>query len=1150
MATFDSIVDVARRHAGEGVSSRVSFITDGEREHVDLTYPALVRRAAAIGAILQDRGAAGERVLIVQAPGLGYMESILGTLVAGAVAVPTPTAAFSQTRRAEARLRGIARDACARFALVDAAGLADPGLAELERIESDRVPTDAADRWREHHPASDDLALLQYTSGSTLEPRGVMITHANLEANARVFSGPSFFSTRRESVVVSWVPLFHDLGLVSMFIGSLAVGCSFVHLSAARFAEDPMRWLRALTRFRGTHTAAPNFAYDLCVRRANAENARDLDLRTVEVMMNGAEPARCETMERFAERFGPSGLDPDALIHHYGMAEHTAFVAGSGRAMDRQGRSFDRAALLRGRAVAPSAGVDATRLPTLGVPPGDHTIRIADVSARRPLDAGIVGEIWIASPSVGSGYFSRPTQTEETFGARLEGDAQPYLRTGDLGFFYEGDLFIAGRLKDVIIVRGENHFPQDLERSAAASDASIRPGGVAAVEVPDGEGAAIAIVAELIESVSPLDAKRIIANVRRSLSEDHGLHAGVVALIRRGTSLKTTSGKIQRSATRAALLSGSLALEAIWNESASASGAPAGSANPKKSAGRATSSAFETSIYRVEWNVAAGAETRAARDDRSWIVLLDRGTFGRKVVDQLQASSVRCHVVDAPSDPALAHRAVEAALANVADPKDVRGVVLFATLDLAAASSAAAACAMMRALATLVAERALGSLVVLTRGAQRVSLDEPILPAQAALWGGGRALTYDQPQHPTFLVDIDPRDDGRDVPAVADHLTEKLEEREVAVRGGSTYVARLVDAAWSASAPTPPVRPDGRYAIGLDDEPLGLRLAGRYLERGARHLRLVTSHPSSAVDRFVERCRDGGIDVHVVPPRRARPESGAPLDGVVLTVSPSSEAPLDRRLEDWAAIDFALGDAPGLSFFACLSLAVGVLGAPASVEEASVAAMADAIVQRRAALGLPAASLCHGPTVCDEEHAAACSSVGLRYHTDGDVASNLDAAFRTATDGASWIVLPFPLRNLLELLPLAADCTIFHDVAPPAFAVRQVQAASTESYVAPRSAVERVLCELVAATLRVERVGVHDSFFALGGDSILATGLLASANERFGLSIATEHVAALFETFTVDRMAKLVEEAVVARVAALSPQEVEALLAEPEVEIP
>jgi acyl-CoA synthetase (AMP-forming)/AMP-acid ligase II len=548
----------------------LTFLQDGETETGHLTQGALAGAAGRIAGALAARGVGpamgpglegAARVLLLYPAGLDFVQAFMGTLRAGAVAVPAPHAQGGRSQAA--RLAAIAADAAPALVLTTT-GL----CAETEAALGPAIPVTTieallagAQEMPPPLPAPDALALIQYTSGSTGNPRGVMITHAAIMANQRMIT--ERFGHSPATVCVGWLPMFHDMGLIGNLLQPLYAGYLSVLMPPVAFLEDPLHWLAAITRYgagggvtgSGITGGAPNFAYDLCVDRIAPADRADLDLRGWTIAYSGSEPVRAATLDRFAAAFAPYGFRRRAFYPCYGMAEATLLIAG-GEVAD-----------LAPRVTVTEPGQAPRSVVGCGAPGADHAVLVVDPETHSPLPAGQTGEIWFAGPSVGSGYWQRPAETAAMFGASpADRDDPRWLRTGDLGFVQGAEVFVTGRIKDVLIVKGRNHYPQDLEATAQASHPGLRPdcGAAFLVEGPDGAGRdrqALVIVHEVTAAVLRAPPVAEIAGaMRAAISRDHGLHLAVVALIRPGSLPKTTSGKLQRARTRAAFLAGTLPL--------------------------------------------------------------------------------------------------------------------------------------------------------------------------------------------------------------------------------------------------------------------------------------------------------------------------------------------------------------------------------------------------------------------------------------------------------------------------------------------------------------------------------------------------------------------------------------------------------------
>ncbi|WP_143665328.1 non-ribosomal peptide synthetase [Streptomyces sp. CS227] len=539
---IDLLADTAAR-----VPDRVAFrhLADGETPAGELTYAQLDTGARAVAARLQALGLRGREVVLLYPSGLDYVTAFFGCLYAGAVAVP----AYPPTRqpRSLARIVGIVADCGAGTVLTTTAfaaklGSRMPAAAALRVVTTDDVPLDGVEPWSRPVADADTLAFIQYTSGSTSNPRGVLLTHGNLLSNAAVTQ--RLFRTGEDTRIVSWLPMYHDMGLIGSVLGTVHSGGSCVLMSPSAFAQRPGRWLEAISRFGATASGAPNFAYDLCVDRIGPEERARLDLSSWEVAFNGAEPLRPSTLRRFAEAFADSGFRAEALTPCYGLAEATLLVTGK-----RWGTPA---------AVDKAPPSDGAPVVSSGIPADDVRVEIVDAATHRPAEPGAVGEIWVDSPGTAHGYLGHPELSEATFGATLAGTPGPrFLRTGDLGYLAEGELHVVGRLKDLVVVRGRNHYPQDIERTAELSHEALRPGGGAAFPVTVGGEEHLALVHELDRSFEG-DLDEVVTAARAGVAAEHRVRPHSVVLIRAGSLPRTSSGKVQRRACRAELLAGSL----------------------------------------------------------------------------------------------------------------------------------------------------------------------------------------------------------------------------------------------------------------------------------------------------------------------------------------------------------------------------------------------------------------------------------------------------------------------------------------------------------------------------------------------------------------------------------------------------------------
>jgi 8-amino-7-oxononanoate synthase len=574
-----TIVDLLRQRAADRPHDRaLTVIGGGENEELNITYAELDRQARAVGGWLLANGMAGKRVLLLYPSGLDFIAAFMGCLYGGAVAVP---AYPPRKNRSVERIEGIASDADAAVALstrdvvdrFEGLKAGAPSLQNLVWQVTAELEPHWADRWERPRIDGDTLAFLQYTSGSTGTPKGVMLTHENLLHNSlRIMQA---FELTRSQASVFWLPSFHDMGLIGGILVPLYGGKFNVLMSPVAFLQKPLRWLQAISKYRATISGGPNFAYELCVRKTTPEQRAALDLSSWSLAFNGAEPVRAETIEAFSEAFAVSGFRRRAFYPCYGLAESTLMVTGGMKFEEPVVRSFDAESIETGVAVPrPANAAGARRMVGSGRELDGQDVLIVEPQTCEPLPPGRVGEIWVSGPSVARGYWNRPEESQGNFGAMLaqpepalaggavakwQPNPGPYLRTGDLGFFDNGELFVAGRLKDLIIVRGRNHYPQDIERDVEQACDIVRPGSVAAFSVEYEGRERVVVVAELergkrerAELVAAFEA------IRSRLAKEHEVAVEGIVLVRPNSVPKTSSGKIQRRACRRQFLEGTL----------------------------------------------------------------------------------------------------------------------------------------------------------------------------------------------------------------------------------------------------------------------------------------------------------------------------------------------------------------------------------------------------------------------------------------------------------------------------------------------------------------------------------------------------------------------------------------------------------------
>lgn len=579
--TWNSLVELGRERAcRDGDKIAYTFLKDGETEEGHLTFESLDRKARALAAELSTRGLRGERALLLYPSGLDFIVAFIGCLYAGTLPVPVY---LPQARREHwLRLEAIANDCKAQLILGSGATLDDmkaglddsPILGAIARLASDRTDEALCAQWTDPGVGPDDLAFLQYTSGSTGTPKGVMVSHGNLLHNEMLMAAA--FGHNRDTVLVSWLPLFHDMGLIGNVLHALYLGARCVLMSPVAFLQKPSRWLQAISDYRGHSSFAPNFAYELCMRRVTDEQRQGLDLSSWSFALNGAEPVRADTLKAFSDYFAPCGYAAKACYPGYGLAEATLFAAGGQRMGGWIETNASAEALAKHRVESPNAGDEGLQLVSSGRQCQDLELRVVDPDTRLPCPDNVVGEIWLRGPSVAKGYWQRPEATAETFQATISDSGEAgFLRTGDLGFMRDGAMYVTGRLKEVVIVRGRNHYPQDIEHTVQHAVPGLRLGGGAAFSVVDGGNERLVVVQEIERThLRQFDAGAAAQQIRAAVVAVHEIPLDALVFIKPASLPKTSSGKIQRRECRTKFLHRELAEVASFDWEAASGPAP------------------------------------------------------------------------------------------------------------------------------------------------------------------------------------------------------------------------------------------------------------------------------------------------------------------------------------------------------------------------------------------------------------------------------------------------------------------------------------------------------------------------------------------------------------------------------------------------
>jgi len=563
-----TLVDLLKWRARKTSQEIVFIFVASDGAEVTVTYADLDQRAQMVASALRGVSEPGDRALLLLPTGLDYVAAFFGCLYAGVVAVP---AYPPRTNQGLARLQAIAADAepavvlssRVQASLQQRLAREAPGLAGCSFISPDDLVDGPEQDSLASSVTADTLAYLQYTSGSTASPKGVMLTHANVLHNADVIH--KSFGMNEHSRGVMWLPPYHDMGLVGGLVEPVYGGVPCVLMSPMTFVQHPVRWLEAISRFRATVSGGPDFAYALCARKVTPAERTTLDLSSWEVAFTGGESIRASTLELFSQAFSAYGFRREAFHPCYGLAEATLLVSGGEVGTPPHVAWVSVAHLERGevKVCAPSdAGTRA--IVSSGQCQVDQAVAIVDPVSREPCGRNRVGEIWLSAPSIAIGYWDRPDETSRTFSAYCaDSGAGPFLRTGDLGFLLNRELFVAGRLKDLIIISGRNHYPEDIEPTVEHSHPALQPCGGAAFSVDIANQERLVIVTELRREHRSADVEEVASAVRLAVAQQHELPVSAVVLLKPGTIPKTSSGKIQRQTCRERFLAGTLEIVGV-----------------------------------------------------------------------------------------------------------------------------------------------------------------------------------------------------------------------------------------------------------------------------------------------------------------------------------------------------------------------------------------------------------------------------------------------------------------------------------------------------------------------------------------------------------------------------------------------------------
>lgn len=556
--TLPTIVNVLQYRAKlHGDKVAFIYLKDGETESASITYRVLNKEAQSVAASLQARELNGKHVLLLYPSGIEFIKAFFGCLYAGAIPVP---ATAPRNKRALGKIKSIITDATPQLILTSTSVLnhiqSDTIGTALRAIKCNTLDTltqNETQKWKPIMLTGRSLAFIQYTSGSTTEPKGVMIDHSNLLANNRMICNA--FNSPENNVFVSWLPMFHDMGLLGNMLQIIYTGAKCIFMSPEAFLMKPVRWLQAIQKYQAITSGGPNFAYDLCLRRISDTQLSKLNLDSWKIAYVGAEPVRASTMSQFEERFAPTLLKQSTLYPCYGMAEACLFISGNKSGSGAIIEYFDTLALNNGIATLANKANNTQARPLVSCGHGwlGLEIKIVDPFTSLLMPNNRVGEIWVSGENIAQGYWNKTDATEHTFNATIQGNSkQRYLRTGDLGFIHKGSLYISGRLKDLIIIAGRNHHPVDIEHTVEQCHEVIRAGGTAVFSV-DMEGQENLIVAtELERTARNIDIQAIEHTIRSAVGIEHDLMVRDVVFLKPATCPKTSSGKIMRHACKLA----------------------------------------------------------------------------------------------------------------------------------------------------------------------------------------------------------------------------------------------------------------------------------------------------------------------------------------------------------------------------------------------------------------------------------------------------------------------------------------------------------------------------------------------------------------------------------------------------------------------
>lgn len=568
----NSLIDVLAIQAEINPHKTVFRVVKKNEETETITYGRLHQRATQLASYFKKRNLSGERALLLYNSSIEYIESFFGCLYAEVISIPLFPLSSRNSQSTE-RVESIIKDAQPKIRLENSQSISrakESMLSGVESINIDLLSLDDNNNWIKPDLSASSTAYLQYTSGSTSAPKGVVVTHENLLHNLELLK--NFFDLNEDSVIASWLPFHHDMGLIGIVLQTVYVGATCVIMPPEDFIQRPIRWLQMISKYKATYSGAPNFAYDLCVKNTTQEQLESLDLRSWQIAFNGSEPVRSSTIEQFSDKFSPVGFKAESFYPGYGLAENTLGVTAKKTNLMPRKVKIDVKAMQEQRvSLSLSQGTDAKWVVSCGQLPKEQEVIIVNPDNYRKCFDDEIGEIWIKGKSVAKGYWKNKRFTANNFNAYLSDSMDgPYLRTGDLGFVLHNELYISGRLDDLIILHGQNYYPQDIEYTVENSHSLISDGKIAAFKITKGGKEGVVIVAELDrtfrhtkniqnnqETRDVIELKKIVKN---NIVRQYQIHVHDIAFLLPGGVPVTTSNKIQRKKTKEQYLNNQLKL--------------------------------------------------------------------------------------------------------------------------------------------------------------------------------------------------------------------------------------------------------------------------------------------------------------------------------------------------------------------------------------------------------------------------------------------------------------------------------------------------------------------------------------------------------------------------------------------------------------